>query len=102
MTLLDHAPAPAPSDDERTVARNARYGNWLFVAYLLFYGGFVVASAFRPEWLDAVPVAGVNLAIVYGFALIIVALALALVYAWACRRPVDPLQPIGHGPEDGA
>jgi hypothetical protein len=35
-------------------------------------------------------VAGLNLAIVYGFALIVVAFALALVYGMLCRNePVD-------------
>jgi uncharacterized membrane protein (DUF485 family) len=33
-------------------------------------------------------VAGVNLAIWYGFALIVVALVLALIYGWLCRADV--------------
>jgi len=91
MAHLDHGPAsPAEHDDDRTAARNARYGKWLFAVYLAFYSGFVILSAFRPEVLAAVPVANVNLAIVYGFALIATAFLLALVYAWVCRRPVPP------------
>jgi hypothetical protein len=35
--------------------------------------------------MDVVPAAGVNLAIWYGFALIVVALLLALVYGHLCR-----------------
>jgi uncharacterized membrane protein (DUF485 family) len=55
----------------------------------VFYGGFVLLAAFSPDSLAVLPWAGVNLAIWYGFALIIVALVLALVYGWACRIEVD-------------
>ena len=67
-------------------ARHARYGMWLFLVYLVFYAGFVLLNAFRPEVMDEVPAAGVNLAIWYGFALIVAALVLALLYGWLCHR----------------
>ena len=65
--------------------RNTRLGLVLFAVYLLFYGGFVLLAAFSPESLAVLPWAGVNLAIWYGFGLIVAALLLALVYGWACR-----------------
>lgn len=65
--------------------RNTRLGLALFAVYLVFYGGFVLLAAFSPESLAVLPYAGVNLAIWYGFGLIIAAFALALVYGWACR-----------------
>jgi uncharacterized membrane protein (DUF485 family) len=75
-------------------ARNARIGLVLFAVYLLFYAAFMLLNTFRPELMDAVPAAGVNLAIWYGFALIAAALILALMYAWLCRRRSDtPAQP---------
>lgn len=70
--------------------RKARVGFALFVVYLAFYSGFVWLAAFRPDSLAVLPFAGVNLAIWYGFALIVVALVLALVYGWACRTKDDP------------
>ena len=74
--------------------RNAAIGIALFLVYLLFYGGFVLLNAFAPAVMEQTPVAGVNLAIWYGFALIIFALALALIYGWLCdnpsRSPEDP------------
>jgi uncharacterized membrane protein (DUF485 family) len=70
--------------------RNTRLGLALFAVYLAFYGGFVLLAAFAPDSLAALPLAGVNLAIWYGFALIVVALVLALVYGWACRTDRDP------------
>lgn len=66
--------------------RNARIGLRLFFVYLAFYGGFVLLAAFRPESMEVTPAAGVNLAVWYGFSLIIAALVLAMIYGWACGR----------------
>ncbi len=66
-------------------SRNARIGMTLFCVYLAFYGGFVMLNAFAPNVMEMTPLAGVNLAIWYGFALIAFALALALLYGWLCR-----------------
>jgi uncharacterized membrane protein (DUF485 family) len=65
--------------------RNSRIGLALFAVYLMFYCGFVLVSAFAPESMEVLPLAGVNLAVWYGFGLIILAIALAIVYGWACR-----------------
>jgi uncharacterized membrane protein (DUF485 family) len=59
-----------------------KLGLVLFAIYLLLYGGFVVLNAFFPESMEYTPLAGVNLAIWYGFALIVAALGLALIYGW--------------------
>lgn len=67
--------------------RNARIGLVLFGVYSLLYGGFVLLNAFSPDTMEITPVAGINLAILYGFGLIVVALILALVYGWLCKRP---------------
>jgi uncharacterized membrane protein (DUF485 family) len=66
-------------------ARNTRYGLILFSIYLLLYAAFMVINTFFPALMDWVPAAGVNLAVWYGFGLILAALILALVYAWLCR-----------------
>src|SRR3954468_19027874 len=68
-----------------TIARNARVGLWLFAVYVILYAGFMVLSAFYPERMRASAVAGVNLAVAYGFALIIGAFLLALVYMFLVR-----------------
>ena len=82
---VDHQEA----DDPRTSARNARYGLMLFAIYAAFYGGYVLLSAFRPDVMETTPLAGVNLAVLYGFALILGALVLSLVYGWLCRAPAS-------------
>lgn len=69
--------------------RNARIGLVLFTLYLLLYGGFVLLNAYSPETMEWTPVAGINLAILYGFGLIVAALVLALLYGWLCREKGD-------------
>lgn len=71
-------------------ARNARIGFVLFGVYLLLYGGFVLLNAFAPETMDATPIEGVNLAILYGFGLIISAFVLAMLYGFLCKPTDEP------------
>ncbi len=66
--------------------RNARIGLVLFVIYSLLYGGFVFLNAFAAHVMEMTPIAGVNLAILYGFGLIIAALVLALLYGFLCKE----------------
>ena len=47
--------------------RNARLGFFLFFVYLALYGGFVLLNAFAPQLMQWTPLAGINLAILYGF-----------------------------------
>jgi len=71
------------------MSKNARVGLWLFGFYLVLYGGFVGLSAFAPDVMKLTPVSGVNVAILYGFALIAAALALSLLYGMLCRPAGD-------------
>jgi uncharacterized membrane protein (DUF485 family) len=89
MAGFDHtAQHPREVEDPAVAARNARYGMVLFLVYLAIYGGFVGLNAFRPDLMDSTPAFGLNLAVVYGLALIVIAMALSLVYSWLCRsRP---------------
>ena len=63
-----------------------RIGLALFAGYCLLYGGFIGLAAFKPSWLAAQTGAGVNVAVVYGFVLIIAAFALAVIYLFAGRH----------------
>lgn len=68
---------------------NVRLGMALFVVYLALYLGFVLINAFAAEWMEVVTLGGLNLALVYGFGLILAALLLALIYGWFCRSEPD-------------
>jgi hypothetical protein len=63
-----------------------RLGIWMFVFYSLFYASFVAINLISPRTMGAILFLGLNLATVYGFALIIVALIEALVYDAMCRK----------------
>jgi len=69
----------------KKIGSNVRLGLALFAIYLLLYGSFVLLAAFAPKLMEKTPLAGVNLAVWYGFGLIVAALVLALVYGWICR-----------------
>lgn len=76
---------------------NARVGLFLFIIYLILYGGFVFLNVFSPETMEVTPFAGVNLAILNGIGLIVAALVLALIYGWISKsdhaQPTDEDQP---------
>ncbi len=67
--------------------RANRFALVLFAVYCLCYAGFIGIAAFSFATLK-IPVAGVNLAVVYGFGLIGLAFVLALLYL-ACDRTVE-------------
>jgi uncharacterized membrane protein (DUF485 family) len=91
MAGLDHRAEHAREvEDPRIAVRNSRYGMTLFLIYLAFYGGFVGLNAFAPEQMETTPAFGLNLAILYGFALILAAMLLALIYSWLCRGGSNP------------
>lgn len=78
MTQTPPPPAPQP--------RSSRLGNLLFVIYFVIYAGFVGIAAFSGSCLTIKPFGGLNLAIIYGFALITFPLILSLIYLmWASK-----------------
>ena len=74
-------------DTPSSRARNSKFGLILFSVYSIFYLGFVLVNAFASSWVEWVPFLGLNLAILWGFGLIALALVLALVYGFLCSSP---------------
>lgn len=64
--------------------RNTRLGLRLFLFYALFYLAFVLVNAFAPQMGEWQLVGGLNLAVLWGFALIVLAFVLAFIYGIAC------------------
>lgn len=65
--------------------RNNRLGLRLFLLYGLFYLAFVLVTAFAPQLGEWQVIGGLNLAVLWGFALIGLAFVLALIYGMACK-----------------
>jgi uncharacterized membrane protein (DUF485 family) len=80
-----HEPA-TPSGKDPASPYKTRLGIWMFVFYSLFYAGFVAINLLSPLSMATIVFAGLNLATIYGFALIIVALIEALIYDAMCRK----------------
>lgn len=80
------APPTKEREDATVIKHNTRMGLILFAVYVAFYGGFMILSAFWPEVMSREVLAGVNLAVSYGFALIASALVLALIYLKVCLQ----------------
>ena len=64
---------------------NGRVGLVLFGVYVILYVGFVLLNAFAPEVMEITPLAGVNLAVLYGFGLIVAAVMVAIIYGWISK-----------------
>ncbi len=82
--------APSESDAHLSLRRaNARLGLILFFVYLVLYAGFVLVSAFFADSLDWRPAGGLNLALLWGFGLIVSAIVLALVYGKLAKTEIE-------------
>ena len=80
-----HEPA-TPAGKDPAGPYKIRLGIRMFIFYSLFYAGFVIINLISPRSMSTIILAGLNLATVYGFALIIVALIEALIYDSLCRK----------------
>jgi uncharacterized membrane protein (DUF485 family) len=74
------SPTPPAETTTSSQRHNSKLGLQLFAVYFLFYFGFVAINAFSPSTMEWQPWGGMNLALLYGFSLIIAALLLAFVY----------------------
>jgi len=92
-----HEPASSGGTDP-AAAFKMRLGVWMFALYCLFYGSFVYVNLASPLSMEKVVFAGLNLATVFGFALIVFALVQALIYDAACRARERQL---AGAPEEG-
>jgi uncharacterized membrane protein (DUF485 family) len=75
---------PRAEDHPDLTSLNARTGLVLFALYSTVYAVFVGLSAFSPETMGQPTPLGPNVAILYGFGLILGAILLALVYMVLC------------------
>jgi hypothetical protein len=82
---MHHQPA-TPVGKDPAGPYKTRLGIWMFAFYSLFYASFVAINLLNPLAMGTIVFVGLNLATVYGFALIIVALLEALVYDALCRK----------------
>ena len=80
-----HGPA-AKLEKDHAADKKAKLGVYLFIVYILVYSGFVVIGLYDPDLMGIHVVGKQNLAIVYGFGLIILAIVMGFIYNFLCNR----------------
>jgi uncharacterized membrane protein (DUF485 family) len=82
---MDHGPAVELGVDHAT-KRKTRLGIWMFILYTLVYGAFVAIGVTNYEAMSILVFGDLNLAVTYGFGLIVLAIILGLIYNWRCTK----------------
>ena len=82
---MDHGPAVELGVDLAS-KKKAKLGVWLFILYTIVYAIFVAVGVTNYEAMGKIVLGNQNLAVVYGFGLIILAIIMGLVYNWICTK----------------
>jgi uncharacterized membrane protein (DUF485 family) len=82
---MDHGPA-AKLGVDHAAKRKTRLGIWMFVLYLIVYSIFVAIGVANYEAMSKIVFLGLNLAVTYGFGLIVLAIIMGLIYNWRCTK----------------
>nr|WP_321399516.1 DUF485 domain-containing protein [uncultured Desulfobacter sp.] len=87
---MSHGPA-ADWGEDKAIGYKTKLGLWLFLVYVLVYIGFIAINVASPETMEVKIFAGQNLAVVYGFGLIILAFVMGIIYDMLCTNKEDEL-----------
>lgn len=80
-----HKPAVEIGID-KAARKKAKLGVIMFFCYTIVYAGFVFIGLTKPEWMGLELIGGQNIAIVYGFGLIVLAIIMGFIYNYFCTR----------------
>jgi len=81
---MAHGPATDWGKDN-AAKHKTKLGVKMFILYAVVYAGFIIINVLSPKTMS-IDIGGLNLAIVYGFGLIIFALILAFIYNARCTK----------------
>lgn len=87
---MHHGEAVKLGKDE-SAAIKSKLGLILFGVYSLIYAGFVAINTLTPQTMGAQVFGGLNLAVVYGFGLIILAIVMGVIYNHICTKLEDKM-----------
>jgi uncharacterized membrane protein (DUF485 family) len=71
---------------DKAASRKAKLGVKMFIAYTLIYAGFVLIGLTKPELMGLKVLGEQNLAIIYGFGLILLAIIMGFIYNYFCTK----------------
>ena len=81
---MQHGPA-VKSEVDYASKKKMKLGVILFIVYSLVYAGFVAIGVINYELMGMTVFGRLNLAVVYGFGLIVFAIVLGLIYHFICN-----------------
>ncbi len=85
-----HEPAAVIGNDN-AAAKKSKLGVILFTVYTIIYSGFVLIGLTKPELMGLELIGGQNIAIIYGFGLIVLAIIMGFVYNYFCTKMENKL-----------
>lgn len=85
-----HEPANKIETDN-AAAKKSKLGVRLFIVYTLVYSGFVIIGLTKPELMGLELMGGQNIAIIYGFGLIVLAIVMGFIYNYFCTKMEDKM-----------
>lgn len=82
---MDHGPAVELGVDNAS-KKKAKLGVWLFIFYTIVYVIFVAIGVMNYEAMGKIVLGNQNLAVVFGFGLIVLAILMGLIYNAICTK----------------
>jgi uncharacterized membrane protein (DUF485 family) len=73
-------------ETDNAAPKKAKLGVILFIVYTLIYSGFVIIGLTKPELMGLELIGEQNIAIIYGFGLIGLAIVMGFIYNYFCTR----------------
>ena len=80
---MEHGPA-VELEKDNAIGKKSKMGIRMFLLYFVIYAGFVAINTLKPKLMGKIIFMGLNLAVLYGFGLIIFAIILGLIYNKLC------------------
>ena len=85
-----HEPAAQAGKDPASEVKK-RIGIRMFIAYGIVYAGFVIINTLVPKLMGKRVFFGLNLAVTYGFGLIILAIIAGMIYNGICTKKEEEM-----------
>lgn len=93
---MSHGPATHWGEDKAS-GYKSKLGVYLFFGYAIVYFIFVIINVVSPKSMSIIVFSGLNLAVVYGIGLILLAIIMGLIYNFLCTQKEYELNGRGEG-----
>jgi len=97
---MEHGPAVEVNEDPAASEYKTKLGLRFFAVYGVLFAGFVLINTFAPQLMKVKVMLGLNLAVIYGFTLILAAIIMGLIYNALCTKKEDELETLAAAASD--